>query len=247
MNKFVKFAVMAGVIAPALLASSAFAASISDARFSNNQTSIDATGNATVNGTFTLTVNAGEVVEYFRLLPAGNPFTEQSVGGQLGYQEGVYTNVPFNVKVPPNTGTYNVDVQGAGIYGGNRSINGADNVVVGPTSVGQVRVVVNGGDSGSTGGSSSDSVLSQILAALNQLIHPATPPAPTTSAACTAYAQANAGTQMGVYNDANVRLQGFLLSQGASIPALKAGASFGFFGTQTSGAVSWFQGLNHCN
>ncbi len=222
------------------------AASISDARFSNNQTNIDATGGTTVNGTFTLTVGTGEVVEWFRSLPAGNPFTEASVGGQLGYQEGVYTNVPFSVKTPPNTGTYNIDVQGAGIYGGNRAINGGDNVVLGATSVGTVRVVANGSTDvgGSTGGVFGFSSFADFMAAIKAAM---TPPAPTVSPACAAYAQANAGTEVNVYSDANVRLQGFLLSQGASIPALKAGASFGFDGPQTQAAVAWFQGLNHCN
>lgn len=146
-----------------LVAGSASAASITDARFSNNQTSIDATGGASVSGTFTLTVGPGEVVEWFRNIPNGNPFTEQSVGGQLGYQEGVYTNVPFSVKVPPNTGTYNVDVQGAGIYGGNRAINGGDNVVVGPTTVGQVRVVASGGSNNGSGNSETDNELLKLI------------------------------------------------------------------------------------
>lgn len=147
-NKVLGLALGAAITLLPLLAS---AASISDARFSNSQTNIDATGGATVSGTFTLSVGPGEVVEWFRLLPAGNPFTEMSVGGSLGYQEGVYTNVPFSVKVPPNTGTYNVDVQGAGIWGGNRAINGNDNVVVGPTSVGSVRVVASGSSSSDPG------------------------------------------------------------------------------------------------
>ncbi len=229
-----------------LAAVPAFAASISDARFSNNQTSIDATGGATVSGTFTLTVGSGEVVEWFRLLPSGNPFTETSVGGQLGYQEGVYTNVPFNVKVPPNTGTYNVDVQGAGIWGGNRSINGGDNVVLGATSVGAVRVVANSVDSSvpTTGGSDVD-FWTKLATVLAGILKPATP-APTTNAACTTLAVKSAGAIMGTTGQANVKLQGFLLSEGASIPALAAGAAFGYYGNQTAAAVAWFKSVNGC-
>lgn len=144
------FAVSAGAVIALALPFSAFAATISDARFSNSQTDISGTGGSTVSGTFTLTVGNNEVVEWLRLIPNGNPFTEASVGGNLGYQEGVYTNVPFSVKLPPNTGTYNVDGQGAGIFGGIRAINGGDNVVVGPTSLGTVRVVVSGGSTSST-------------------------------------------------------------------------------------------------
>lgn len=146
-------------------AAPASAATISDPLFSNGQTSIDATGGSTVNGTFTLTVGVGEVVEWLRTTPDTQPFTEASVGGQLGYQEGVHLNVPFSAKVPPNTGTYNVNVQGAGTFGGNRSINGGDNVVVGPTSVGSVRVVASGG--GSVGGVS---LLEQLQSTINGLI-----------------------------------------------------------------------------
>lgn len=92
------------------------------------------------------------------------------------------------------------------------------------------------------------SQLSQLVTAFSKFVTgggTATPPS-TTSAVCTAYAQANAGTVPNTNNAANVRLQGFLLSQGASIPALAAGASFGFYGNQTTAAVGWFNSLNHC-
>jgi hypothetical protein len=170
----------------------------------------------------------------------------------VGNQEQVYTNVPFSVKVPPNTGNYNPTVQGAGTFGGARSINGGDNVVLGATGLGTVRVVASGSES--TGGTDAISEMrAQIAALMSQIaafIHPVTPPAPTTSAACAAFAEANKGTQMGVYNNANIGLQGFLLSpQGGrqSIPALTAGAAFGFYGNQTASAVASFQSMNHCN
>ncbi len=245
MNKLYKVAGLALGVAVALAPFAASAATISNPLFSNGQTSVDATGGSSVSGTFTLTVGPGEVVEWLRSQADTQPFTDTSVGGTLGYQEGVYTNVPFTVKVPPNTGTYNVNESGAGTYGGNRSINGGDNVVFGPQSVGQVRVVASGSSSSDTTVGSQDWINS-IIAAIMAKLNPPTP-VPTTSAACTAYAQANAGAQMGVTNSANVRLQGFLLSQGASIPALAAGASFGYFGSQTASAVAWFNGLNHCN
>lgn len=120
------------------------AATLSYPLFSNGQTSIDAQGNQTVSGTATLTVGSGEVVEWLRSQSDfSQPFTDTSVGGTLGYQEGVYSNVPFSVKVPPNTGTYNPTLQGAGTFGGGRSINGGDNVVFGPSSLGTIRVVAN--------------------------------------------------------------------------------------------------------
>lgn len=127
-----------------LMAGFASAATISDPLLSNAQTTIDATGGATVSGTMTLTVAANETVEWLRCQSDTMPFTDVSLGGPLGDQEGVYFNVPFQVKVSPNTGDFNIDCQGSGTFGGNRSINGGDNVVVGPTNVGMVRVVAGG-------------------------------------------------------------------------------------------------------
>lgn len=65
---------------------------------------------------------------------------------------------------------------------------------------------------------------------------------------CAAFNAANVGTQPNVYSDANTALQGFLLSQHISIPALKAGASFGFYGNQTTTAVGQFRSMHpECN
>lgn len=55
------------------------------------------------------------------------------------------------------------------------------------------------------------------------------------------------GAQYGVYNSQNVKLQGFLLSEGMSIPALSAGASFGFYGPQTAAAISAYKSAHGCN
>lgn len=144
MNKVKLVGAVVSVASMLAFASPAFAATISNPLFSNGQTTIDANGGATVTGTFTLTVGPGEVVEWLRTQSdPSQPFVDTTVGGQLGYQEQVYTNVPFSVKVPPNTGTVYPTVQGAGIYGGNRSINGGDSVVLGPVNLGTVRVVAN--------------------------------------------------------------------------------------------------------
>lgn len=151
MKNLIKVLAVAAMILPV----AASAATISNPLFSNGQSSIDATGGSTVSGTFTLTVGTGEVVEWLRTQSdPSQPFVDTSVGGNLGYQEQVYTGIPFSVKVPPNTGTYYPTVQGAGIYGGGRSINGADNVVLGSTGLGAVRVVANGSTSGDSVGSS---------------------------------------------------------------------------------------------
>lgn len=185
------------VLSMLAVASTAFAASISDARFSNNDTTVDAAGNATISGTYKLTVYANEAIESQRV--AVNGLTaDTSVGGSLGYQEGVYSNVPFSIKVPANTGTYNVDLSADGIYGANRAISPVDgnaNSWAGPTTVGTVRVVADASNTSTSGGSTSSGVfgfatfadfIAAIKAALNLTgstgtTKPACPPSGNTS------------------------------------------------------------------
>lgn len=76
--------------------------------------------------------------------------------------------------------------------------------------------------------------------------HPATPSPTPASLACAQLSSVMVGTQMGVYNSANIALQGFLLYQHQSIPWLAQGASFGFFGVQTNAALSAFKSQNGC-
>lgn len=227
----------------------ASAATISNPLFSNGDTSISTTGGSSVSGTFTLTVGSNEVCEVLRTWDDSQPFTDATVGdSQLGYQEGTYTNVPFTVKVPVNTSTASAFAQCAGIYGGIHSISGADNVVVGPTNLGIVRVVANGATGSTTvGGTDALSQLSAAIAALiAKLSAPPTPPAPVVSAKCVALAAHSSGAAYGVKNQNNVMLQGYLLGEGMSIPALAAGASFGFWGPQTQAALSLYKSANGC-
>ena len=234
-----------------LLAGSASAATISDPLFSNGQTSIDATGGATVNGTFTLTVGAGEVVEWLRTTPDTQPFTEVSVGGPLGYQEGVYLNVPFSAKAPPNTGTYNINVQGAGTFGGNRSINGGDNVVVWPTSVGMVRVVASG--SSSVGGPISD-LQQQVIDLTNHLTclvgggtwnlvtKVCTPKAPVADNNVCAQLESYEDFEYGDTGSSVKKAQRYIMNNGGRIGP---GAT-GFWGTISADALEEAQDDNDC-
>ncbi len=127
-----------------------------------------------------------------------------------------------------------------------------DNRVIVSGNLSTGTLTTNSGGTGTSGGGVTGS-LSALIAQLGALIaslssHPTTtPPTTNTSTACTQLntllAQASAGTR----STANSKLQGFLLFQGESIPALAAGASFGFFGTQTQNAVSMFELQNSCN
>lgn len=241
MKKIISFAV-AGIFTLGMGAGLASAATISNAVFSNGDTTIDATGGSTVNGTFILQVGANETCEVLRTQADTQPFTDTAVGGPLGDQQGTYTNVPFSVKVPPNTGTYNVTVQCAGIWGGNHSIDGADNVVVGPVSIGTVRVVANTTSSGSPTFGGMD--LTSLIALLKSLgfnvsSGTGTPATPAKPACSPLLAQAMPGATTAV----NGQLQGFLIGEGFAIPALMSAhpAPFGFYGTQTAAAVTAYR------
>lgn len=242
-----KLLVSSLAVAALLVGGIASAATFSNVTFSNGDTSISGTGGSTVNVTLKVTVGAGETVEFVRTTAGSQPFQDTSVGGTLGLQEGTY-DVTIPVKLPPNTGTYNLDVQGAGIYGGIRAINGADNVV-GSNSFGSSLRVVSQTNASSTGSAGSeDSILSAIWAWIQAQTKPVTP-APSTSA-CTVLTAKLAGTSYGVYNDANVSLQGYLLSANPnSIPALKAGSTvpMGFYGPQTAAALTAYKSANSCN
>lgn len=257
-----KLVAILGAAAMLVFPAMTFASSnISNIKFDNGQTSFSCTAGQSVNVTFRVVVPAGEVAEIGQTdvisdsLAPSLPF---QLGGDLGLQEGP-NDVNTSVTCPQNTGYYTVELRTAGIFGGLKAIAITDGV----TSLGSfsnaLRVVASGS---TTGGGSTPSQLDVLLAQIQSLTaqlgcmstggtwanNACVPkPAPTASTACTQYAQANAGTQPNVYSDANVRLQGFLLSQGASIPALKAGASFGFYGNQTTAAVGWFNSLNHCS
>lgn len=230
----------------------ASAATFTNVSFQNGDVTISGNGGTTVQATFHVIVPANQVVENIQTDVIGDNLAPvcMSVGGDLGLQEGTH-DVMLEVKMPPNTGTYTLNVQGSGIYGGIRSIDCNDTVVGTASFSGALRVVANstttnpplGG--GSVFGFSS---FADFVTALKAALGVATPPpAPVETQECKAYHAALSGAVMNVVSPMNVRLQGFLLSQGANIPALAAGAAFGFAGPQTQAAMSWFSSANHCN
>lgn len=248
MKKFITGAVVAAAL---LVAGTVSAASFTNVQFDNGDVTISGQGGTTVNATFHVTVPAGEVVEYIQTDIIGDSLAsvDTSVGGNLGLQEGTH-DITVPVKLPPNTGTYTLNVQGAGIYGGIRSINGNDHVVGSASFNGALRVVDSSNSTGnSNNGGFGFGSLADLIAAIKAALGTSTSTAPSTgsSAACAELSSDLLGAQMGVYNQANVKLQGFLLGKGASIPALAAGASFGFYGPQTMAAIGWFNTTNHCN
>ena len=248
-KQYMKKTIFGSLFAVALLlvgAGTASAATLSNVTFANGDVTVSGTGGTTVNATFKLTVGAGETVEYIRTTAGSQPFKDTSVGGSLGLQEGTY-DVTVQVQLPPNTGYYNLDVQSAGIFGAVRAINGADGSNGGNSFGNALRVVATG----NTGTSTGDSFKDQFCDAFPTF--PGCGSAPTTpapAAVCTELSLKLAGTSYGVYNDANVSLQGFLLASNPnSIPALKAGSTvpMGFYGPQTAAALAAFKVAKSCN
>ncbi len=245
MNKFK----IASVVLGAAMLIAPFAASastISSVQFSNGDTTISCVGGSTVNATFQVTIPQNEVVEYVRTAVGGQPFVDTSVGSSLGYQEGVQ-NIQASVKCPPNTGYYNLDIQTAGTFGGQRSVSGADGVN-GSASYGSAIRVVASGDT-SVGGTPSGipaDVWAKFLAFISGTV---TPPAPTVSPLCAEIGQYSTGLYIGSTGSQVVSLQGYLLSKDPnSIPLIRDGAAkFGYYGMQTNAAVAAFKVAHNCN
>ena len=105
-----------------------------------------------------------------------------------------------------------------------------------------------GNDNDSNGNVGNEGTLSTILASLKVILDRlnTTPTTPAPSGKCATLQTKMLGTQMNVYNQANVVLQGYLLGEGQSIPALAAGASFGYYGPQTAAALAQFKMANQC-
>lgn len=228
-----------------ILPVAASAATFTSPLFSNGQTTIDATGGATVSGTGTLTLGVNEVCEVMRV-QSGDPImspVDTSVGGTLGYQEQTYFNVPFSIKVSPNTGTFTPTVQCAGNFGGGRAINGGDTsagsvIWLPATNLGTVRVVSN---VVTTSTPSSDPVVGSIdwitaqfakmFAMIDDLKKaPAPTPAP-----------ANPNCPVMIYNGSNAyTVQGWLMSHGQAGPfnAKAVYAPTGFWGTASVAAYN---------
>ncbi len=229
---------------------------ISNIKFDNGQTQMSCTAGQSVNVTFRVVVPAGEVAELGQVDVLGDnlaPALPFALGGNLGLQEGA-TDVSTSVTCPQNTGYYTVEFRTAGIFGGQTSVAITDGV----TSIGSFTNALRVTASNSTSTSGSEvpawqQAISALTAQMNALIasmtHPV-PPAPVPvppSGACAQLASAMSGAMMGVNNSANITLQGFLLYQHMSIPALAQGASFGFWGPQTNAALMQFKAQNACN
>jgi hypothetical protein len=139
------------------VAATASAASFTNVEFSNGDVTIQGTGGSTVTAKVRIVVPANEVVERIQWDVVSDNLAPVcvDVGGDKGLEEGTHF-VDLQVKLPPNTGTYTLAVQGSGIFGAFRTVDCTANVVGSASFSGALKVV---GGSSSTGGTgSSDKV-----------------------------------------------------------------------------------------
>lgn len=216
------------LVAVALLgfAGVASAANFTNIEFENGDVEIQGKGGSTVEATFRIVVDDGEVVEMLQTDVMGDDLGPRcmTVGGSRGLEEGTHY-VDRDIKLPPNTGTYDVAVQGSGIFGGQRAIDCEDDVVGNNTFSDALRVVGSQVDDNDDdlGGDEDDTpawVKALIAAILGNK--------PSKPAYC---AQVNAAAfYHGMTGPSVTAYQSLLIANGFAIPA---GAT-GFFGTQSA-------------
>lgn len=226
----------------------ASAASITNVEFSNGDVTVEGKAGQSIGGKVRVVVGPGEVVEKMEFDVSGDSLAPVcvEVGGEKGLEEGThFVSIPSDLKFPPNTGTYSLEVKGSGIFGAFKTVDCTSNVVGTATFGGAVKTVgVGSGSSVGGSGTTFADLLAMIKELTLQITALKTPP--VANAKCVTLATKLAGTVYGANAPANVVLQGYLLSEGASIPALTAGAAFGFYGSQTAAAVTWFKATNAC-
>lgn len=219
--------VLAG--ATMLFAGVAAAADVTNVEFSNGDVTVQGKAGESVSGKVRVVVNVNEEVEYAQFDILGDNLAAVCVEtGRL--QEGThFIDIPSDVKFPPNTGTYDLQVKTSGIFGGLAAIDCQNNVNETQTFNDSVRTV--GSNANSSVGSSSMSALLAMIESLKAQIAALTAK-PTKPVYCTQMSsylvwQGQSGASVSAY-------QMFLISNGFSIPA---GAT-GYYGTQTASAAA---------
>lgn len=251
------FAGIAFAVALLFGATSAFAAvtvqdigTLFDGKTSTN---VDAGDDFTV--LFTADATSGDEIEYVRT-------RVEDQDGQVifnrctnvGRKTGNDVEIEVEASTPSDTPQGNLDVL-IDVFGmgGVAQVDGCSGSPLdGETFEDRVRVGDNTQSAQSNNvGNSSMSALQAMIAQLTAAITALTNGGGTSTgtpntAKCSALASKMSGGVQGTTASGNIVLQGYLLSEGANIPALAAGAAFGFWGPQTSAAISWFKTLNKC-
>lgn len=242
-----------------IVAVPALAATFTNVEFDNGDVNISGVGGSTVNATFRVVIPANQVVEYIETSVVGANLAPvcHPVSDMLGYQEGTH-NVTLPIKLLPNTGTYNLAVKGAGIFGGNRSVDCNDNVVGNATFNGAIRTVAAANAVGGTGQTPLESMMSSLLAQLQALIlslkQPAasvptpTPiPSPVVNPICVKLGS-YAGLSVGSRGFQVSQLQRFLMDNGQGQTFYNAGvySPTAYYGSITNSAFWNLKSAHNC-
>ncbi len=273
MNKIIKFAGIAAGIAMILPMAASAATVTNPLSIFGGQAQTYGTAGSSVQADFQVDVPNGQVLHAIRTKVDGQATVCTPVGPFEGAQ---IADVTVNVTLPPNTTAagyslaadlfYTDTLPQAEAMTGNlactSSVTGSHQVSVSGLNPTPINVLPTSGGSTGTG---SVSQLDQLTALVTQLAaqvscittggtfadnvctHPAPASTPNTSTVCTQLNGFLANASAGTRSQANSRLQGFLISQGISIPAIAAGASYGFDGPQTQAGVVQLETENHCN
>ena len=246
----------ASLVGFSMLAGTALAVNIPALAIFNGDTEVFAKPNATFTVTPRVEVETGEVAHAIATDVIGDsrPMQCHDISNIQGEQ---WRNVSVSDKAPSGTDAYGFEIRvyyttgvnavaEANSKTGDSACTGSYDLAYNQNDV--VNVTPNGSsstDDTNVGGMSS-AEFQALLAAIKAVLNPT----PTAPAACAELTAKMTGTSYGVYNDANVSLQGFLLSKNPnSIPALKAGSTIpmGFYGPQTAAAISAYKAVNGCN
>lgn len=189
-------------------------------------------------------LTSGDDVESasWEIVDSGLPKTCVNVSDRI--TDGTF-NSSFTIDTDgASEGTWDVQIRlfGTNGEGSNQNCEGSADDTMTFTN----RITVEESNDDDLGGDDDNmpSWLKALLAALG--VGGSNPPTPAPSTKCAAVNAKLVGTVDNTYNQANVQLQGYLLSEGMSIPALAAGASFGYKGPQTNAALAQFKAQNQC-
>ena len=220
----------------------ASAASITNAEFAGN-TEVYGNPSSSKDVTLRIVVPSTEVVEYVEtdVISDGLAPVCNKVGGEKGLEEGTH-NVKLSVKLPPNTGTYDLAVQTNGIFGAIRTVDCEDTAGDVDTASfgGVIRVIPNASSSNDDNlGSEESSLIASLRAMIKdlmaQIAELSKPPVVVKPACPIAYNGSNAW-----------EAQAWLLGNGyaSGFTAIGVYAPTGFWGKVS--AAAYMSAMNAC-
>lgn len=218
-----------------MLPVAASAASISNVEYGNGDVNVQGKAGESVSGKVRVVVNSSEEVEFVEFDVLGDNLAPVCVDVNR-LQEGThFVDIPADVKFPPNTGTYDLKVKTAGIFGGLAAIDCTNNVNGSQTFNNSVRTV--GSSSSSVGGGSLIEQLQKQIADLLKMIAELQKPKETTKPAGCAGVVAYTG-----FNASAAQASLFAVDAGRAVfNANGVYAPTGYFGSisaQASAAVA---------